>query len=130
MVVSLCLFSLILIAVFAVTTLTRCYVDYSIHKDMVNKYCEVYSYGTYKEFLHQFNSNLDKFKKDPLFPESFLSRFPYNDSEYYIHAGIVRFQGVGFVFRNMLDYIKFQKFLRDNRLISIKEKQINYTWKM
>lgn len=86
-------------------------IDYSIHKSQVKENCKQWAYGTYKQFVEQFEKRTNdwELKYDTSF-------FIYGESCLYTsecHASIYDFDGVGMIMKSDKDFKKSKKFLKN-----------------
>lgn len=82
--------------------------DYHTHKNMVKKNTEVYGYGTFDDFLREFNK-FKNWERDSNFPKSYFGK----GDDYYrykIHANIIMFDGEGMILKRR-SYHKFNRFI-------------------
>lgn len=89
------------------------YTSESTHHYMTKDNCRQYAYGTFEQFLAEFNKR--EWERDEGNPKSFFGKdmtYPRPD---YIHASIIRFGGVGMLLRGE-DYKKFVKWEKEHSL--------------
>lgn len=96
-------------------------VEYSVHKSQVKENCKQWAYGTYEQFVKQFEKRRNdwEFKYDTSF-------FIYGESCLHTsqcHASIYCFDRVGMIMKSGKDFKKSQKFLKNEAEIR-KDKEV------
>lgn len=89
----------------------------SSHERMTKKHSDNYGYGNFKKFQTEF------YKKNWEISKTWNNSFFHHPSNSEIHASIIKFDGIGMVISNPIDYIKVQKML--NRIYKEEQNKIN-----
>ena len=109
MIILLLILDAILLIIFFLIFTTE-YINYLTHKSQTTSYNNKVKIGNYDDFLREFNKI--KWKRDSKWSESFFTE----DDKSKIHADIITFNEMGFMFNNLFNYIKFERFLKRNKL--------------
>ena len=111
---------LIPIVVTAVFLFMKYFVGWLTHRDMVKEHCKIYGKGSFSDFMREF-VKVEWHRKD----EQPVSYFSDNYDSDYVHASIIKFNGIGMTL-SFWGWIKFDMFVNNNKL---KTKVGNYNWK-
>lgn len=87
--------------------------DEATHHYMTKCGCTQCAYGTFEQFLAEFNKR--EWERDKNNPESFFGKDQVYPRPDHIHASIIRFSGVGMLLRGE-DYKKFVKWEKEHSL--------------
>ena len=96
-------FIVLFITMFIVSVLA--FAEFSVNKRQTIHYSDTYRKGKFKDFLYEYEKYGD-WRRDGYFPKSHFQKESLIDAPYEIHAGIIKFDGVGMVL-NISGYFKF-----------------------
>lgn len=93
------------------------YVPWGIHIEMVKENCKKWKWGSFKDFMKEFNKI--EWKRDNYYPCSFFG--PQNSffsHQSQIHASIIKFNDMGMILYPW-SFLRFQFFLRKDKYLGI-----------
>lgn len=89
---------ILIIAIVFIFFLIKYSIDWLVHRDMTTDNCKKWGYGSYKQFLIQYNK-IQWEPNDMTYNCAKFSNYPHSQ----IHAGIIKFNDKGMVI-NYLEY--------------------------
>ena len=119
------LLAILIIALIMIGAIT--WLDYGVHVSQVKKFTNEYGKANYKTFLAEFNKidwRLDEYNKS-------LFYFSNGSITSMICAGLIKFNGIGMIMQNPIEYLKANVFVY-KYLSNVKrqgEVKSNYSWK-
>jgi len=117
----------IFIVILVVWGIVRCLLDiyrinYFAHISQVKDNCDKRAYGTYNQFVQQFEKRKNDWELK--YENSFFIHDKSFSCKSKCHAGIYCFDGVGMIMKTVEDFKKSQKFLKNEAKMS-KNKLVN-----
>lgn len=91
--------------------------DFPYHKEATIRNSKSWGYGDFDSFMREFEKV--KWERSPEFEDCYVFRPDdpfFSDFDFYINAGIVKFEGKGFIFKKRSEFGKFKRFMKRNRI--------------
>jgi len=100
--------------------------DWAIHRSMTLWDCNSYGYGSFKNFMDQYNSM--EWKRDSIWPKSHFNYELIKDEGHkgHIHASIVTFYGKGMILKFPFAFMKYRSWLKANKLKQPKKSKVDW----
>ena len=84
--------------------------SHSVHRSMVINNCDVWDYGTFDEFVREYEKY--EWETHGSFENSLFVKDYYSSKvKTRIHADIINFEGKGMVMSNIINYYKMKRFV-------------------